>query len=136
MNVIVDTSIWSLALRRSSPRGSSHEVELVELIREGRVLLLGPIRQELLSGIRELAQFRLLRDRLRAFPDVTLQEADFEDAATCFNRCRARGIQGSNTDFLICAASLRRRASILTTDTDFDRFARVLRIELHRPRAR
>lgn len=134
MNVLVDTSVWSLALRRHAPRGTSAERELAELIREGRVLMLGPIRQELLSGIRTREQFTRLRDSLRAFPDVSLEEADYENAASCFNECRSRGIQGSNTDFLICAVGLHRKVAIFTTDEDFVAFARVLDVELHRPR--
>ena len=134
MNVLVDTSVWSLALRRGAPRGTAPERELAELIREGRVLLVGPVRQEILSGVRDPMQFRTLRDRLRAFPDVPLECRDHEEAAVCFNRCRAEGIQGSNTDFLLCAVAMRRGAALLTTDKDFDRFARVLRIELHGPR--
>jgi len=134
MNVLVDTSMWSLALRRDQPRGTPHENELVELISEGRVLMLGAIRQELLSGIRTVEQFRRLRDRLRDFPDLPVGRADYEDAASCFNRCRGRGIQGSNTDFLLCAVALRKDVSILTTDDDFVRFAGALRVRLHEPR--
>jgi predicted nucleic acid-binding protein len=135
MNVIVDTSVWSLALRRDSPRGTPQEIELTELISEGRVLMLGAVRQELLSGVRGADQFRTLRNGLRAFPDVALEEADYEEAASCFNRCRSRGIQGSNTDFLLCSVALRRGAAILTTDKDFARFARVLHFHLHAIRA-
>lgn len=134
MNVVVDTSVWSLALRRGAPRGTASERELAELIREGRVLLVGPVRQEILSGVREPIQFRTLRDRLRAFPDVSLESRDHEEAAVCFNRCRAKGVQGSNTDFLLCAVAMRRAAALLTTDKDFERFARILRLELHEPR--
>lgn len=131
MNVIVDTSVWSLALRRDAPRGTPEENELKELIGEGRVLMLGAVRQELLSGVRGAEQFRKLRDHLRAFPDIALEEADYEEAASCFNRCRSRGIQGSNTDFLLCAVAIRREVAILTTDDDFPRFAKVLHVRLH-----
>ena len=134
MNVLVDTSVWSLALRRSSPHGTPDEMELIELIREGRVLMLGAIRQELLSGIRSNEQFKKLRDGLRAFGDIVLEEADYAEAASCFNRCRAKGLQGSNTDFLICAVAFRRNAAVLTTDDDFERFTRVLHVNLHQPR--
>jgi len=134
VNVLVDTSVWSLALRRPTSEGSRATAELVELIREGRVAMLGAIRQEILSGIRVAEQYRKLRDRLRAFADVTLDELDYEEAATCFNRCRAKGLQGSNTDFLMCAVSLRRELAILTTDKDFERFAKVLNLELHQLR--
>jgi predicted nucleic acid-binding protein len=134
VNVLVDTSVWSLALRRGAPRGSPPERELAELVREGRVLVVGPVRQEILSGVRDLDQWRMLRDRLRAFPDVVLQARDYEEAAGCFNRCRSKGVQGSNTDFLLCALAIRLGAAILTTDKDFDQFARALRIKLHEPR--
>jgi predicted nucleic acid-binding protein len=134
MNVLVDTSVWSLALRRNSPRGTPAEMELVELIREGRVLMLGAIRQELLSGIRSNEQFKKLRDGLRPFSNIVLEEADYEEAASCFNRCRAKGVQGSNTDFLICAVAIRRNAAVLTTDDDFEGFTRVLHLNLHQPR--
>jgi predicted nucleic acid-binding protein len=138
MNVLVDTSVWSMALRRPRRAGTAaaaETAELGELIREGRVELMGAIRQEILSGIRTAEQFRKLRDRLRAFPDIALDESDHEEAAACFNRCRAKGLQGSNTDFLMCAVSLRYDLAILTTDKDFDGFARVLGLELHSPRS-
>lgn len=134
MNVLVDTSVWSLALRRPTSAGNVETAELVELVREGRVAMIGAIRQEILSGIRAAEQFRKLRDRLRAFADVPLDESDYEEAATCFNRCRAKGLQGSNTDFLMCAVSLRHDLAIFTTDKDFDGFARALGFELHAPR--
>ncbi|MGH7281325.1 MAG: type II toxin-antitoxin system VapC family toxin [Polyangiaceae bacterium] len=134
MNVLVDTSVWSLALRRHLPRETHVERELVELIGEGRVILLGAIRQELLCGIRSSEQFKKLRDALRAFPDEPLVQADYEDAAGCFNRCRAKGLQGSNTDFLLCAVASRRRIPIFSTDGDFRGFAKHLQFELHKTR--
>ena len=134
MNIIIDTSVWSLSLRRQRSSASAETKELAELVREGRVAMLGAVRQELLSGVRADQQFETLRGHLRAFPDVLLEAEDYEEAASFFNKCRARGIQGSNTDYLICAAAARRGFGILTTDTDFARFARVLPIELHTPR--
>jgi predicted nucleic acid-binding protein len=134
MNVLVDTSVWSLALRRQRSSASAEVKELTELIREGRAAMIGPVRQELLSGVREESQFETLRDHLRAFPDLSLEAEDYEEAASFFNRCRAKGIQGANTDFLICAAAVRRGFGVLTTDADFAHFAKVLPIELHIPR--
>jgi predicted nucleic acid-binding protein len=134
VNVIVDTSVWSLALRRGAPRNTRAELELAELVREGRVLIVGAIRQEILSGVRGSEQFKTLRDQLRALPDVALDGSDYEEAASCFNRCRSKGVQGSNTDFLLCAVALRLDAGILTTDKDFERFARILQVKLHTPR--
>jgi predicted nucleic acid-binding protein len=135
MNVIVDTSVWSLALRRRRSPTAAEALELAELIREGRAGVLGPVRQELLSGVPDQRQYETLRDYLRAFPDVPLGSDDYEEAAAFFNRCRTKGVQGSNTDFLICAAAARRKLSILTTDADFVHFAKLLPIQLHSPRS-
>jgi len=76
-----------------------------------------------------------VRDHLRAFSDLALESADYEAAAEAFNRCRERGIRGSNTDFLICSAALRRGLAICTTDQDFIQYGKVLELELHEPRA-
>lgn len=132
--MLVDTSVWSLALRRAKRVDDTATRELGELIGEGRVVLMGAVRQELLSGIKVKSQFELLREHLRAFPDVELDEADYEEAASAFNRCRGKGIQGSNTDFLICAAAFRRDLAIYTTDRDFEQYAKVLDLALHSPR--
>lgn len=131
MKVLVDTSVWSLALRRRARVEEPAVQELRSLIDEGRVAMIGPIRQELLSGIRTPESFERLRDHLQPYPDERLETADFERAAEHFNTCRARGVQGSNTDFLICAVAERRNLAILTTDADFSRFAAVLPITLH-----
>ena len=134
MNVVVDTSVWSLALRRRRTSLEPQASELAALIREGRASIIGPIRQELLSGMVSEQQFQSLREHLRPFRDIDLEVEDYEEAAAFFNRCRAKGIQGSNTDFLICAVAARRELAILTTDEDFAHFARVLPIQLHPPR--
>ena len=135
MMVLVDTPVWSLALRRRPENLGDHEQRLVqslaELIREGRVQMLGPIRQELLSGIREQAQFQNLREHLRAFPELPLEAADYEEAARMNNLCRARGIAGSAVDFLICAAAHLRGWAIFTTDQDFQNYASVLPVGLY-----
>ena len=130
MKVLVDTSVWSLAFRRQRRAEEPAVGQLRWLIEQGRVAMIGPIRQELLGGIRTADSFQQLRDRLRAFADEPLDREDFERAAEHFNTCRARGIQGSNTDFLICAAAERLALPILTTDADFTRFAAVLPIAL------
>ncbi|MGB3401326.1 MAG: PIN domain-containing protein [Microcoleaceae cyanobacterium] len=123
MSVIVDTSVWSLALRRRIPPDTSPAVRLLRnLITDDQVVLIGAIRQEILSGIRSSQQFTRLRNYLQAFPDLELLPDDYELAAEFFNICRSHGIQGSNTDFLICAVAHRRSYSILTTDKDFQEF--------------
>lgn len=130
MKVLVDTPVWSLALRRDAQHNAAYRVALAQLIEDGRVAMLGCIRQELLSGVRGPAQFRHLRERLRSFPDLELSEDDYEEAASCFNRCRSSGVQGSNTDFLLSAVCLRRDMAIFTTDKDFGHYAKILHIKL------
>ena len=132
MKVLVDTSVWSLALRRRSPTHQAVD-ELRRLIVSGRAAIIGPIRQEILSGIRDTGAFERLRDRLGAFQDEPLTTADYERAAGFFNACRAKGLQGSNTDFLLCAVSVRHRMPLLTTDRDFLRYATVIPLALHTP---
>ncbi|HEX6094967.1 MAG TPA: PIN domain-containing protein [Thermoanaerobaculia bacterium] len=131
MRVLVDTSIWSHGLRRKSGGDPASTAELVALVEDGRVAMIGPIRQELLSGIKERAQFERLREHLSAFPDTEITAADYEEAAAFFNRCRAKGIHASNTDFLICAVAVRNDFAIFTSDGDFTQFAKVLPIVLH-----
>ena len=134
MRVLVDTSVWSEALRRLNKPESEPVRELRSLILEHRVEIIGPIRQEILSGLREEAQFERLEKQLAAFPDILLETDDHTMAAKFFNTCRAQGIQGSNTDFLICAAAVRRDLAIFTTDKDFPLFTKHLPIVLHRTR--
>ena len=131
MNVLVDTSIWSLALRREVPMLHAATEALSELIRELRVKIIGPIRQELLSGIRSEKQFEELRLHLSAFPDLPIETPDYEKAAEFFNICRENGIQGSNTDFLICSVAHRRDLEIFTSDKDFIAFRKHLPIKLY-----
>lgn len=102
--------------------------ELRRLIVSYRVTMIGPIRQELLSGIRSSEQYEALRERLRAFPDLLLRTEDYEVAAHFFNLCRSQGIQGSNTEFLICAVAAERDIPIFTTDRDFERYEAALPI--------
>lgn len=131
MKVLVDTPVWSMALRRKGMRSDSITAALASLVEDGRAVIIGPIRQELLPGIKDRAQFERLREHLHAFADVAVTMEDYEEAAAFFNQCRERGIQGSNTDFLICAVAVRQGFSIFTNDDDFAHFASVLPISLH-----
>jgi len=134
MLVLVDTPIWSLSLRRSaedlSPAQQRQTTALRELIREGRAQLIGPVRQELLSGVRQEKAFARLRDYLRAFDEPALDSADYEDAAHIDNRCRSRGIAPTAIDVLICAVAARRHWQIFTLDRDFTHYARVCPLTL------
>ena len=136
MIVLVDTTIWSLALRRKRPTTREQLLinELSELIKELRAVLIGPIRQEVLSGIPDPVKFEEVREHLVAFDDLPIIGADYEEAARAFNICRKKGVQGSHIDFLICAMAKSHSTAIFTTDKDFVNFAKHLDIELHKPR--
>ncbi len=136
MNVVPDTPIWSLAFRRRK-RSSNDQIlvdELTELIRETRAVMIGPIRQEVLSGIAHPSQFEKVKNRLEAFDDLTINTEDYERAAQLYNICRRKGVQGSHTDFLLCAVAERHDASIFTTDDDFKQYADHISVTLHNPR--
>jgi len=109
-------------------------MELLELINESRVVLLGQVRQELLCGIKDPRMFNLLRDHLRTFPDFACATADFETAAGFYNILRSKGLQGANTDFLICAVSVRTGFPVYTDDGDFTLFSRYLPVSIYKPR--
>jgi hypothetical protein len=72
MKVLVDTRVWSLALRRGRQSTSAPVQELRYLISANRVQIIGPIRQEILSGVREESQFKELEARLAPFPESSL----------------------------------------------------------------
>lgn len=134
--VLVDTSIWSLALRRRAVDLSHEERALTQtlyrLVKEGQIRLLGSTRQEVLSGIREESQFRRIRDHLGDFPSIALDEHDYEEAARISNLCRRAGISGLPVDMLMCSVSLRNGWEIFTTDQDFKQYQHVVHIRLLR----
>lgn len=133
MKVIVDTVVWSLALRRSD-RNDDASRELTSLIEDQRVVLLGPIRQEILSGYSEDDKFERLRRQLSYFENEPILDNDYVRAAQYHNSCRGKGIQGSHTDFLICSCAFRLQASIYTRDGDFQHYSGVLPISLYQER--
>jgi len=113
-------------------------LEVERLIRADVVEMLGSIRQELLSGAQPQERFAQLKEYLRFFPNLPLDEEDDENAAHYYNLCRRHGVQGTATDLLICAVAVRHGLRIFTTDTDFDAYAGHLPITRHafRPRPR
>jgi predicted nucleic acid-binding protein len=138
MNALVDTTIWSLALRRKQDDLNVTEkaavIELNDLVKEGRARIIGPVRQELLSGIRNVSQYEKIRTALRAFRDAAIDTSDYETAAKANNECRARGLSVTAVDLLICAVAARREWTIFSSDPDFERYAEFLSISLHKPR--
>ncbi|PYY19070.1 MAG: PIN domain nuclease [Acidobacteria bacterium] len=128
MSVLVDTSIWSLALRRRSARLNADERNRVEALRRlielNEAKLIGAVRQELLSGIKERKEFEALRDELRNFQDEPLDAEDYERAAEMTNRLTSIGITCSPIDVLICAVAKQRDWEIFSTDRDFERYSK------------
>jgi predicted nucleic acid-binding protein len=137
VSVLVDTPVWSLALRRRAqqlnPAERRQVAEWRALVAEGRARLTGIIRPEGLSGIREERDFERLRERLDAFDDVAAESVDHERAAVFFNACRAKGISPGAIDVLIGAVAAGHGLAIFTTDADFTRYAAVLPLRLPRP---
>ena len=131
MKVLADTSVWSEVLRRKNPN-FERATQLKDLINDGRVVIIGPIRQELISGISEEKDFQRLKGVLSSFEDIALTSEYFEKAAEFSNLCRAKGIQGSTIDFLICAVAYFENLIIFTTDHDFENYKKHLPVKLMR----
>jgi hypothetical protein len=134
MKLLVDTCVWSLLLRRKYGTVlSAEQQEAVALLREAilaqRVAVVGPVRQEVLSGIKHEAQFQKLLAALEGFPDIPLSRCHFEEAARLFNLCQARGVACGSTDILICAVAIHEEFNVLTVDQGLMRCVEVLRIE-------
>ena len=130
MKLLADTSVWSLALRRRRTATlSGDEKRLVailsEAISDGRVAMIGPIRQELLSGIKERAQFEKLKNALEAYRDEPIETSDYEEAARLYNLCRSRGVECGPVDILICAVAARRKWSVLANDALLNRCVQI-----------
>jgi hypothetical protein len=107
LKVLVDTPIWSYALRSKNNEYQAEIDALTSLIRDQRALIVGPIRQEILSGYSDLRKFRLIKEKLSYFVNTPILDTDYELAAEFSNKCRKKGIIGSHIDFLICAVANR-----------------------------
>ena len=129
MKILVDTCIWSQVLRKITPNLNLTK-QLKDFIYGGRVVMIGPIRQELLSGIPTPSQFNKLKHTISFFEDIILKTDHFVKAAEFSNLCRKNGIQGSTTDFLICAVANLEKLSIFTIDSDFINYNKYLKIKL------
>jgi predicted nucleic acid-binding protein len=137
LSVFVDTTVWSVALRRPAHRlGKEHRFLVDEwrrLVDEGESAIIGPIRQEILSGVRHEADFARPRERLAGVDCIDIRLDDYDQAAQFYNELRGHGLARSSINLLICAVAHRFSVPIFTTDRDFTRYARHLPISLHRP---
>jgi predicted nucleic acid-binding protein len=132
VKVLVDTPIWSYALRTPNEKYQKEIDQLKSLIRDQKALIIGPIRQEILSGYSDLRKFKKIKEKLSFFEDTPLQDNDYELAAALCNQCRKKVIQVSHIDFLICAVAKRIDVPIFTTDKDFTRYQKTISIKLYK----
>ena len=123
-----------MALRKNDHIDIDIITELKELINELRIIMIGPIRQELLSGISDIQKYKQLKLKLSYFDDLPLHTEYFEFAAQLSNTCRSRGIQGSHTDFLICSVAIKNDFPIFTLDKDFINYKKYIDIQLYQNR--
>ena len=132
--VIVDTSVWSLALRRRrkdlSQEQRALELLLRDLIIAGDAVLLGAIRQEILTGILDSEVFERMSTHLRDFDDLSPDPDEYERAASFANECTRHGIAPTPIDMLLCAVASGRDLPLLTLDQDFEHYAKHLPIRL------
>ena len=121
MTLLVDTSVWSLALRRS-PASREPEVSLLQasLQRGDLVATTGLILQELLQGFQGPSSRRKIIERFSLLPVLRPDIEDHIDAAKLRNRCRRKGVQVGTIDALIAQLCIRHGLSLLTTDRDFE----------------
>ncbi len=132
MSILIDTCIWSAAFRkRPVPESRLVISELHKLLYHGQALLPGAVRLEILSGLHQQQEFERIRLELRKVEDFPIQTEDYESAASIFTTCRSKGIQGSNTDFLLCALALHHDIPIFTTDNDFQHYKTLFPIKLY-----
>jgi predicted nucleic acid-binding protein len=124
LSVLVDTSVWSIALRRDRPPASRELEALRAAIERGDVCLLGVILQEVLQGFPSPDRTRRLVEHLSAFPLLAMHRGDYIYAAEIRNRCRFKGLTISTIDAQIAAAAINHRCSLLTLDRDFASVAR------------
>ena len=134
MKVLVDTPIWSLAFRKKEFNDLNNLTinNLINLILDGRIAIIGAIRQEVLSGISDRKKFSEMKNKMSLFSDYDTHTEDYEFAAECSNECRHKGIQGSHTDFLICAIAIKNNWEIFTEDADFLGYAKHIPIKIYK----
>jgi predicted nucleic acid-binding protein len=131
--ILVDTTIWSKAYRRKKIAVEDQRIvkELYAILDSEEEVLIGPVRQELLSGISNENVFRDLALKLSGFNNYEVQSADHDLAAKYFNICLSNGIQGSQTDYLICAIANKYNLEIFTEDKDFEHYKNHLPVKLY-----
>ena len=120
MMVLVDTSVWSLGMRRDAPPAVA-EVEALKsaLADGGQVVTTGLVLQELLQGFAGPKERRAIVERFSALPLIDPDREDHVDAAALRNHCRKAGVQVGTIDALLAQLCIRHDLLLLTTDKDF-----------------
>jgi predicted nucleic acid-binding protein len=124
LSLFVDTSVWSLALRRDGRSSAAHVVALVQGIENGELLLTtGLILQELLQGFSGPKSREQILERFAALPLLVPDRQDHIDAAELRNACRRHGVQVGTIDALLAQLCIRHNLLMLTSDNDFQSIA-------------
>ena len=135
MSVFVDTSVWSLALRRDAPSATEARA-LIRMIETGETIVTtGLVLQELLQGFSGPKARAQIIDRFSALPLLIPDRDDHIAAAQLRNRCRRGGIQVGTIDALLAHLCIRHDLTMLSTDKDFNHIGRqsVLKIWTETP---
>jgi predicted nucleic acid-binding protein len=124
VTLFVDTSVWSLALRRDRPDAVPEVHALARALRGGEtVVTTGLVLQELLQGFHGARASRGILERFGALPLLVPDRSDHVAAAALRNACRRQGVQVGTIDALLAALCIRHDLELLTTDRDFGRIA-------------
>lgn len=120
MTLLVDTSVWSLALRRDA-ESSEPEVRHLKDVLLGAdiVVTTGLVLQELLQGFSGPKASAQIIARFAALPLLQPSRDDHVAAAELRNACRRSGVQLGTIDALIAQPCIRHDLTLLSTDNDF-----------------
>jgi predicted nucleic acid-binding protein len=130
LNVFVDTSVWSVALRRDAPPDVPEVRQLARSIEAGTVCCTGLVLQELLQGFRKPKGHRQIIERFAAFPLLVPDRHDHIQAAELRNLCQRKGVQVGTIDALLAQLCVRHNLMMLSTDNDFRNMASVVSIKV------
>jgi len=120
VTLFVDTSVWSLALRRDGDAMSPEVQALRHAIEGGDIVVTtGLVLQELLQGFAGPRARTDIIERFSSLPFLTPDRQDHMDAADLRNRCRRAGVQVGTIDALLAHLCIRHKLTLLTTDNDF-----------------
>ena len=134
MTFLVDTSVWSLALRRDGSTNAPAVRALQEaLAGSDAVVTTGLVLQELLQGFNGPRAAAAIVERFQALPIIAPDRNDHIAAAEVRNSCRRAGVQVGTIDALLIQLCGRHELTLLSTDNDFVHAAQHVPFKLWRP---